>query len=542
MKIVLLQPPVQDFYDTDIRLQPLGLCYLKAALMKYCPDDQVVVRDFHHGWGRRTVAVPKELRYLKSFYSQVNQSPFSSFCHYYHFGADYQTIASEVARLTPDLIGISALFSPYYREVLACAAAIKTRVNVPIVVGGGQASCCPELMLGDPHVDFIVIGQGEKPLVELVSSLGRGNSGYAQIAGLGWKVAGQLWINPPGPAFDFAKLPMPDLSDLPVDRYLYQGKPIAFVQTSRGCPHRCGFCSVHQIFGRGFQRRNTGQIIEEMEFRIAQGYRVFDFEDDNLTFDQQEFIGLCEQINQRFDVSQLTLLAMNGISYQNLDANVLAHMKRAGFSRLNLALVSADQKLLRSVGRPHRVDGLAGVVETAFALGLGIEVHMIIGLPGDTLEAMGHTLTMLAVLPALIGVSTFYLTPGTDATKHFPIQTEEDIFKARSTAMAITSDVCTRRDLFTLFTIARIINFLKGLELDISQEKPLLLADLQALSNVREEIGMEILTRLLAEGRLYGHANGNFFEVQNFNVELFQTVWEALDMIRTQKGKWLALR
>lgn len=44
MRIVLVQPPIQDFYDTDVRLQPIGLCYLKAAIEKHHPDVEVIVR------------------------------------------------------------------------------------------------------------------------------------------------------------------------------------------------------------------------------------------------------------------------------------------------------------------------------------------------------------------------------------------------------------------------------------------------------------------------------------------------------------------
>ncbi|MGH7855164.1 MAG: hypothetical protein ACREP3_17070, partial [Candidatus Binatia bacterium] len=49
LKVLLIQPPVQDFYDTDVRLQPIGLCYLKAAVKKHLPDIDVVVKDYHGG-------------------------------------------------------------------------------------------------------------------------------------------------------------------------------------------------------------------------------------------------------------------------------------------------------------------------------------------------------------------------------------------------------------------------------------------------------------------------------------------------------------
>jgi hypothetical protein len=154
-KLLLLQPPVQDFYDTAIRLQPIGLCYLKATVQKFLPEFQVVVKDYHQGWGRRTLPLPKELAYLNDYYTYPDKSPFSSFHQYYHFGASFHDLAKDVAAEQPDLVGISSLFSPYYREVLRCAEAIKQRWNVPIIVGGAHVSAEPEHMLRQECIDFV---------------------------------------------------------------------------------------------------------------------------------------------------------------------------------------------------------------------------------------------------------------------------------------------------------------------------------------------------------------------------------------------------
>ena len=86
MKVLLIQPPVQDFYDTDVRLQPIGLCYLKAAIRKHLPDVDVIIKDYHGGCGRRTISIPRELRYLADYYPAADKSPFSAFHQYYHFG------------------------------------------------------------------------------------------------------------------------------------------------------------------------------------------------------------------------------------------------------------------------------------------------------------------------------------------------------------------------------------------------------------------------------------------------------------------------
>ncbi len=118
LKIVLIQPPVEDFYDTDMRLQPIGLCFLKASIKKALPKVEVVILDFHTGFGRQTLAYPKELNYLKEYYGLHDRSPFSTFHQYYRFGADYKNIAEEVLKHKPDCVGISSLFTPYYREVI----------------------------------------------------------------------------------------------------------------------------------------------------------------------------------------------------------------------------------------------------------------------------------------------------------------------------------------------------------------------------------------------------------------------------------------
>src|ERR1044072_9898021 len=68
LKVLLVQPPVQDFYDTDVRLQPIGLAYLKAAVKKHLASVEIMIKDYHGGCGRRKIALPGELRDLVEYY------------------------------------------------------------------------------------------------------------------------------------------------------------------------------------------------------------------------------------------------------------------------------------------------------------------------------------------------------------------------------------------------------------------------------------------------------------------------------------------
>lgn len=539
-KLLLIQPPVQDFYDTDIRLQPIGLCYLKAAVQKYHPEVSVKVVDFHQGRGRATIALPKELSYLKKYYFIQDSSPFRTFGQYFHFGASFEEIADVAAREQPDMVGISSLFSPYYREVLQCAEIIKKRTGALIIVGGSHVSGSPETMLASPYVDYIIRGEGERPLVELLHCLAKKDD-PRKVAGLGYKDGDRLHLNDVGDNYSADDLEPPDFSDLSSKRYLFKTRPICMVMSSRGCPHRCSFCSVQGTFGKTYRPRAVESIVDEMEKRYRQGFRVFDFEDDNLTFNKERFKKLCEVIIEKFAGKDIQLLAMNGVSYKSLDRELLQLMREAGFTHLNLALVSSNEKVLAEVKRPHRVDNFTEIVEIGHELGFQIVAYQILGLPNETIGSMMTTLLFLARLPVLIGVSTFYLTPGAAIAEQFAPMDAADILRSRSTAMAIETEECKRDHLYTLFITARILNFLKGLQAPVEHIN---LNDLLASAisfPEKEQSGLELLRLLFAEKCLYAQTKKGLQPVVKFDNKLFFQIWTQLDFVRTQGGGYIII-
>lgn len=539
MKLLLVNPPIRDFYDTDVRLQPLGLAMLKAAVTKYVPKVQVTILDFHQGYGRRTLAVPPALTYLKKYYSVPDQSPFSSFHQFYHFGASFAEIARAAAEIQPDLIGISCLFTAYYQEALNCARAIKAKWPAPIIMGGHHVSAAPQSVLADPAVDYIICGEGERPLVEFLTARLNGRSGE-EIANLGYKKAGRMHFNPIEPNLPLTDLPAPDLSDWPLERYQHAGQPLAMVVTSRGCPHGCAFCSVHQTFGRRYRRRSPELVVTEIEARFRQGFRVIDFEDDNLTLDQKHLQAILKGLLTCLPPGALTLTAMNGVSYHGLENDTLVLMKKAGFVNINLSLVSARGQTLDQVHRPHTVTEFETIVRWAQELGFNVVAYQIIGLPGENLSAMAGTMALLARLPVLIGASIFYFTPGCPMSAAFPTMEPDDMIRARSTAMAVETADFSRDDLATLFVTARILNFLKGLQAKgpVSPEETSLTEALAAAQAGvrRHQIGVEILNILLTERKLYAATSQGLVLREWFNPRLFFDVWDRIEVLATTNG------
>lgn len=539
LKLLLIQPPAQDFYDTDIRLQPLGLCMLKGAVEQHLPEVNVVVRDYHHGFGKKTVPLPGDLAYLKDYYSCPDSSPFCGFHHYHHFGAPFETIAQEVLRLQPDVVGISSLFSAYHKEALACAAEIKKRLPVPIVLGGAHVSASPRSMLGNPSVDFVIRGEGERPLVEFLKAF-MGKGSLEQVPNLGFKREGRPVLNPMEANYPLDELPSPDFSDLDPNRYRYKGKRLCFVTTSRGCPHRCAFCSVRTTFGQAYRSRSPEKVVAEIRNRYDEGYRVFDFEDDNLTHSRESFRGVLEGVIRRIPAGEVELLAMNGLSYLSLDQDLLALMARAGFRHLDLSLVSSNRAVLKTLRRPHNLGKFLSVVHRGHALGFHIVCYQILGLPMEPLEDMVRTTALLAGLPVLIGASVFYLPPGCPMAGPEDMS-EQKMFRARSTAMAVDGDGFCRDDLYTLFLTARILNFLKSL---CFQKKEVTMREaLEAAKGTRgrEHTGAELLETLLTEKRLYASTSKGYKPLPKFRPDLFFRVLEISARLCTTRGQWITM-
>jgi radical SAM superfamily enzyme YgiQ (UPF0313 family) len=531
MKVLLIQPPVQDFYDTDVRLQPIGLCYLKAAVRKHLTDVDVIIKDYHGGCGRHTVAIPKELRYLTDYYPVADKSPFSAFHQYYHFGKSFDEIEAEIADIRPDVVGISSLFTPYYREVLEVAARVKK--DVPVVVGGSHASAVPESLLSSVNIDYVIRGEGEKALVEFLRFL-QGHRQLEDVANLAYKKNGEFHFNPIGDNYPPEELPFPDFSDSSSATYTLAGKPMTFMITSRSCPHKCSFCSVHTTFGHNYRRRSLENVLEEIELRYQSGYRVIDFEDDNLTYYKSTFKDLCRRLIDRFPNREMEFVAMNGISYLSVDDELLELMFQAGFSHLNLALVSSDTTVRETTKRPHTLEFYLRVVRKAHELGFKIVSYQILGLPNESLDSMIQTLAFNARLPVLLGASPFYRTPASPIARGLDL-TEADYVKARLTAMAVETDEFRREDIYTLFITTRIINFLKGLPLRSSADLRELLN--QATNDHRTSIGFQLLRLLRETNRLYFWTNKGPLKNQKFQPEILYRVLYEAGEIGCQNGQ-----
>ncbi len=512
--VLLVQPPVRDFYLTAKRTFPYGLACIAAALRR--AGYSAAILDALATRRQRVKARPGEMAYLDQFYGEEDRSPFALFHSYRHYGLGFQRIGELARESGASLVGISSLFTPYVGEALAVAEAVKQHhPTARIVLGGHHPTALPAEVMRCAAVDFVLRGEGEGALPALARALDRGGP-LDRVPGLVFRREdGSLSIAEPALAEDLEPLPATDL----VDRGFYAQRDgrRSVVVTSRGCPLRCSYCAVGARSGVPYRRRTVTAVAEEVEREVEQHGVVFvDFEDENLTLDRAWFLELMARLRARLGGARLELRAMNGLLPHTLDAELVRAMKDAGFRELNLSLGSSCPERLRRFRRPDERQAFDRALALAAETRLGAVGYLVAAAPEqDPLESVAD-LCYLGARRVLIGLSIYYPAPGSEDYEHCE---RSGLLPAhwslmRSTALPI-EDRTSRLDAVTLLRLARILNFAKQL-IDDGESLPLP-APIGAAQRLdptdRRQSGRALIAALLADGGIRGLApDGRVFE------------------------------
>jgi radical SAM superfamily enzyme YgiQ (UPF0313 family) len=210
--------------------------------------------------------------------------------------------------------------------------------------------------------------------------------------------------------------------------------------------------------------RTPSRVVEEVvRCYHEQGIRHFDIEDDNFTTSPERAGGILDGIGEAA-LSGIRLSAMNGVSASDLTPELAKTLRRSGFSHLDLALVSSDKRSRLAVGRPGGLGQFDEILNRVDRLRFRTTVHMILGLPGESVDNMLETIVYLMARPCLIGANIYYPVPGSRLfSQHrdgLPYQ--EPAFWRSTLASAETGD--HRRDaIMALFYLTRMVNYMKHL-------------------------------------------------------------------------------
>jgi magnesium-protoporphyrin IX monomethyl ester (oxidative) cyclase len=343
----------------------------------------------------------------------------------YGVGLTNKEIGNRIKQWSPDIVGINIPFSGWSKGAFDVADVVK-KIDREIitVLDGLHPSARPVECLTDPNVNFIVRGEGEHTISELVDTLEQGNTkNLERIKGIGFIKNGKTIITHPRPEIqDLDSLPFPARHLLPMETYFEAVKenPIRGVIrkrwttmiTSRGCPHECIFCSNHIVMGRKWRSRNPERVVEEIE-HLIDTYKIeqIDFYDDNMTLKKKRVIEICDLIKERS--INIKWYVPTGVRADTLDEELLTKMKDSGCRGLRIAPESGVQDVVNKIIKKNlNLKAVEKAVVLTNKLGIKLGVFFILGLIGETKENMKETINFAYKLRKL-GANNFHFSIAT---------------------------------------------------------------------------------------------------------------------------------
>lgn len=365
---------------------------------------------------------PIGLGYISSFVKQYGYNV--SFFDLNVQDVTFEDVIDFVRQEKPLLAGVSFM-TPQFYAAKRITDAVKSYVpDVCIVLGGAHPSVLPRKTLAEiPNADFVVFGEGEQTMLELLDYFTKGQKHLSEIDGLAWRRDGEIVVNRPRELIaDLDSLPYPDRGL--IDQSLYHAQSFLFysrkamtIYTSRGCPGRCVFCaSGHKLRSR-IRERSIANVMEEIDYLRKQ----FDIDyllikDDTFTLRRPRVEEFCGAISQYHPGLKWHCM----VRVNSVDQSLLAVMKSAGLNDVFFGIESGNNEILKKAQKGITVERTGEVVKACAQLRIRSYGAFILGLPGDTTETMEQTIRLACSLPlTMAGFSILIPYPGTQVFEEY---------------------------------------------------------------------------------------------------------------------------
>ncbi|MHB1361906.1 MAG: B12-binding domain-containing radical SAM protein [Thermoleophilia bacterium] len=262
-------------------------------------------------------------------------------------------LEAAIADFRPDAIGISCSFTiDVYRSRRIAKTCRDSGVPF-IFVGGLHASLNPP-DFEDTSIDCVVVGEGESGSRDLIAALESG-SDLHQVPGLVLNTAeGQVFTGQRERTKDLDELPSPArelVSGKGRGRYFFNfWKPLATLETARGCPHRCNFCSVWTFFQGRCTTKSPERVADELS-RLSERYVLIT--DDNFLLSVERAARIAEIIKERGITKTYSFQARSDTIVKHPE--IISQWREIGLHHVFIGFESLDEEELKAVNKKNTV-------------------------------------------------------------------------------------------------------------------------------------------------------------------------------------------
>jgi lipid biosynthesis B12-binding/radical SAM protein len=321
-------------------------------------------------------------------------------------GESEEELASRIRLFSPDYVCLSirnldncdSLTATGYPAIARrLVALIKGMTGAPVIIGGPAFSIMPEELLDYTGADFGVVGEGERLVCNLVSDLNEGRR-PPRLLRSGQLLAGGEIVSP--------------LFNRELISFYMEQSGMINLQTKRGCPHGCIYCSYPDLEGSGYRFREPRSVVDDLErIRTDYGVESFFFTDSVFNDSEGHYLQVVEEILQR----EMQLRWSCYLRPEGIGRREIALMKRSGLHAVELGTDAASDTTLRSLGKGFTFNDALEVNRACVAEQIPSAHFVMFGGPGETMATVDEGITNLEKLEhtVVFAFSGIRILPGT---------------------------------------------------------------------------------------------------------------------------------
>lgn len=304
----------------------------------------------------------------------------------------YRNIIEDILKTNPDII-LFSVFSECNQWALDIARKIKRRKNIPIIFGGIHPTSVPEKVMQEDCVDYVIIGEAEDALLDLLTSLEKNKIDYS-IKNVCFKKGGKIIINPVRPLRqDMDSLPYPNkkifIEAVPLNHYM--------IATVRGCLFACDFCChnfLRKLYKsdahRYVRRRSPSNVIGELKIAKEKYHiKYVDFEDDIFTYDKEWLHEFLPRYKKEIN------LPYRAITHPiHVDDEIAKLLKESGNVKLEMGIQTFNEDVKKKMmSRVEKNEDIIRALEACNKYKLAFFVDHMFGF-GETEEELTHAILL----------------------------------------------------------------------------------------------------------------------------------------------------
>ncbi|MCH7823166.1 MAG: cobalamin-dependent protein [Acidobacteria bacterium] len=330
------------------------------------------------------------------------------------------------------LVAVTVMPGPQVAPAIEISSMVREHApEVPIAWGGFFPTLYPDSAINAPYVDFVIRGQGEETLLELLDRLP--GAGPAEIRGLTWKLNGQIVHNPDRPFRSpdaYPPYPYDRLRD--VEQYLrpsFLGSRTAVHQAAIGCRYRCTFCGVVSMFNGHTDLQGTDRLAAALTtLRDKYGANAVQYYDHNF-FDREETSVEILEVLAHFQLPWWCYARTDTLA--NFSTKTWNLIEKSSLKMTYVGAEAASDSVLKSMKKGTKVEHTFEVARRCRAHGVIPEFSFVLGGPEDPEGEIEKTFEFIKKLKAIHPTCEVILYFYSPTPQREPAWTERDRSSAR---------------------------------------------------------------------------------------------------------------